>query len=219
MAHLLHIDASARSSGSVSKQIAQTFRDAWDTEHPGGTVTYRDLGINPVPPLLEAGIQAGFMPAEQRTPEQAAAFAVRDELIRELEAADAYLFTTGMYNWGIPGTFKLWIDQIILAGRTTAREGTPPLAGRPATVILAYGGGYDPGTPREGWDFVQPYLETVLGKAMGLDLTIIKTQLTLAEINPAMAELIPQSRQLREAAHENAEAHARKLAASFASAV
>jgi FMN-dependent NADH-azoreductase len=217
MAHLLHIDASALSAGSVSKQIAKTFRETWDAEHPGGTVTYRDLGVNPVPPLLEAGITAGFMPPENHSPEQAAAFAIRDELAREMEEADAYLFTMGMYNWGVPGTFKLWIDQVILGGRTTARAGDPPLAGRPATAILAYGGGYGPGTPREGWDFVQPYLETVLGKAMGLDLTVIKTQLTLAEVNPAMAELIPQSRQLREAAHENAQAHARKLAAAFAS--
>ena len=218
MAHLLHIDASALSAGSVSKQIAQTFRQAWDAEHPGGTVTYRDLGVNPVPPLLEAGIRAGFVPPEGRSPEQAAAFAVRDELVREVEQADAYLFTMGMYNWGVPGTFKTWIDNIVLMGRTIAREGTPPLAGRPATVILAYGGGYDPGTPREGWDFVQPYLETVLGKAMRLDLTFIKSQLTLAEVNPAMAELIPQARQLREAAHEDAQAHARKVAASFAGA-
>ena len=216
MAHLLHIDSSALSAGSVSKEIADTFLKTWQEVHPDGTITHRDLGADPVPGLVEAGIRAPFIPAEQHTPQQAEAFARRIGLVEEVLAADAYLFTVPMYNWGVPATFKAWLDQIILGGRTMAREGEPPLGGRPATAILAYGGGYDPGTPREGWDFVQPYLETVLGKALGFDLTIIKTQLTLAESNPAMADLIPASKELRAAAHESAESHARVLASQFA---
>ncbi|HZP54052.1 FMN-dependent NADH-azoreductase [Actinocrinis sp.] len=218
MARLLHVDSSALTVGSVSKEIADTFRKTWQEAHPDGEITHRDLGRNPVPALEEAGIHAGFMPQEQHTPEQAAAFALRTELVNEVLAADAYLFTVPMYNWGVPATFKAWLDQIILSGRTVSFDGTPPLAGRPATIVLAYGGGYDPGTPREGWDFVQPYLETVLGKALGLDVTVIKAQLTLAERNPAMADLIPAAQQLRAAAHEAAESHARALAGQFAAA-
>lgn len=218
MARLLHVDSSALTVGSVSKEIADTFRKTWQDAHPDGEITHRDLGRNPVPALEEAGIHAGFVPAEQHTPEQAAAFALRTELVDEVLGADAYLFTVPMYNWGVPATFKAWLDQIILSGRTVTFDQTPPLSGRPATIVLAYGGGYDPGTPREGWDFVQPYLETVLGKALGLDLTVIKAQLTLAERNPAMADLIPAAKQLRAAAHEAAESHARALAGQFASA-
>lgn len=218
MARLLHVDSSALSVGSVSKEIADTFRKTWQEAHPGGEITHRDLGRNPVPALDEAAIHAAYIPAEQHTAEQAAAFAARSELVDEVLAADAYLFTVPMYNWSVPATFKAWLDQIILAGRTLVFNGTPPLAGRPATIVLAYGGGYDPGTPRDGWDFVQPYLETVLGKALGLELTIIKAQLTLAERNPAMADLIPTSKQLRAAAHEAAESRARTLAGQFAAA-
>lgn len=215
MAHLLHVDSSALSSGSVSKEIAETFRKSWAAEHPDGTVTYRDLGSDPVPALTETAIFGAFLPAEQRSPEQAAAFALRDRLAGEFEQADAYLFTVPMYNWGIPGSFKSYLDQILIPRRTLIEE-APPQGGRPATVILSYGGGYDPGAPKEGWDFVQPYLETVLGKAMGLDLTFVTAQLTLAERNPAMAELIPQSKELRAQAHEQAEVSARTLAARFA---
>jgi FMN-dependent NADH-azoreductase len=217
MAHLLHVDSSALSAGSVSKEIAETFRTTWAAEHPDGTVAYRDLGANPLPALTESAIYAMALPAEQHSPEQAAAFAVRDEVAREVEQADAYLFTVPMYNWGIPGSFKSYLDQIIVVGRTLI-DGAPPLAGRPATVILSYGGGYDPGAPKEGWDFVQPYLEKVLGQALGLDLKIIKTQLTLAERVPAMASLIPQAKALRADAHESAQSHARALAAGFSSA-
>jgi FMN-dependent NADH-azoreductase len=215
MAHLLHIDSSALASGSVSKEIATTFRKSWQQAHPDGTITYRDLGSDPVPPLLEAGVTAGFTPVEARTPEQVAAFAARTELVEEVLAADAYLLSVPMYNWGVPATFKAWLDQILVVGRTAGLDGTPPLAGRPTTLVLSYGGGYDPGTPREGWDFVQPYLETVLEKAMGLDVTVIKAQLTLAERNPAMAELIPASRQQREDAHALATEHARSVVAAL----
>lgn len=217
MAHLLHVDSSALSAGSVSKEIAETFRTTWAAEHPGGTVTHRDLGTDPLPALTESAIYALALPAEQHTPEQAAAFAVRDEIVREVERADAYLFTVPMYNWGIPGSFKSFIDQLIVPGRTLNEE-APPLGGRPATVILSYGGGYDAGAPKEGWDFVQPYLEKVLGTALGLDLKIIKTQLTLAERVPAMESLIPQAKVLRANAHESAQNHARALAATFSSA-
>jgi FMN-dependent NADH-azoreductase len=216
MATLLHIDSSAMPAGSVSKDIATTFRKAWQEADPEGTVTHRDLGLNPVPPLLAEGITAAFVPEEARTPEQTAAFAARTELVEEVLAADAYLLTVPMYNWAVPATFKTWLDQIILGGRTMSFDGNPPLAGRPATVVLSYGGGYDEGTPREGWDFVQPYLETVLGKALGLDVTYVKAQLTLAGRNPAMSELIPQAEAQREAAHAAADARARAVAAAIA---
>lgn len=217
MAHLLHIDSSLFTDGSVSKEIARTFRQTWAAEHPGGVVTYRDLGTEPVAPLTEAALIGAQVPAEERSEEQAAALRTRGELVDEVLAADAYLFAVPMYNWGISGAFKVWLDQIILVGRTAGGD-QPPLAGRPATVVLSYGGGYFPGSPREGWDFVQPYLETVLGKAMGLDLTFVTAQLTLAERNPAMADLIPQSKELRAQAHQQAETTARELAARFAAA-
>jgi FMN-dependent NADH-azoreductase len=212
MARLLHIDSSARSSGSVSKEIAATFRAAWEQAHPDGVVTHRDLGADPVPALTEAAIFGAAVPEQDRTPEFAAAYAARLALAQEVLDADAYLLTVPMYNWGLPAGFKAWLDQIILSGHTADFAGVPPLGGRPATVILSYGGGYDPGTPRDGWDFVQPYLETVLGKALGLDVTFIKTQLTLAAVNPAMAGLIPLADQQRSDAHAKADAHARVVA-------
>lgn len=215
MAHLLHIDSSALSLGSVSKEIASTFREAWREAHPDGRITHRDLGLEPVPALDETVIAAGYTPAHARTAEQVEAFAPRERLIQEVVDADAYLLTVPMYNWGVPATFKAWIDQIILGERTVSFSGPPPLAGRPATVILSYGGGYDPGTPREGWDFVQPYVKTVLGDALGLDVTFIKAQLTLAERTPAMADLVPLAQEQRAAAHATADTHARTLAAKL----
>jgi FMN-dependent NADH-azoreductase len=122
-----------------------------------------------------------------------------------------------MYNWSVPGTFKAWLDQVIVNGRTHNVDPSP-LAGRPATVVLSYGGAFFPGTPREGWDHVRPYLETLLIKAFGLEVRFVTVQLTLAGRNPAMAELIPRALELRAKGHAEAAAHAREIAARFETA-
>ncbi|MDT4957773.1 MAG: FMN-dependent NADH-azoreductase, partial [Pseudonocardiales bacterium] len=51
MPHLLHIDSSVQGDRSVSRKLTARARDAWRAAHPGGTVTYRDLGAHPVPHL------------------------------------------------------------------------------------------------------------------------------------------------------------------------
>jgi FMN-dependent NADH-azoreductase len=217
MARLLHIDSSVFSQNSVSKEVTATYRETWAAEHPGGLVVYRDLGAQPVPQLNELTLTAAFTPEEARTPEQRAALAEREELVNEVLEADAFLFGVPMYNWAVPGSFKAWLDQILVNG-TVVGVDPLPLAGRPATVVASYGGGYFPGTPRDGWDHVQPYLETVLGKALGLDVRFVTVQLTLAERVPAMSELIPQAKELRAKGHTDAAAHAKEVAARFEAA-
>ncbi len=233
MAHLLHIDSSLFTEMSVTREITRTFREVWAAEHPDGPVTYRDLRANPVEPLVEAAVLGSLTPEPQRTPEQKSAMLARRTLVDEVVNADAYLFGVPMYNWGVAAAFKTWLDQIIEHGRTlgpgsgsdsdsdasNGSSSTPdsdmPLAGRPATVVLSYGGGYLPGSPKEDWDHVRPYLETVLVKALGLDVVFVTAQLGVALIKPELAELAPQARQLRAQAHEAARARAKEVAARF----
>ncbi|MBO3749078.1 NAD(P)H-dependent oxidoreductase [Streptosporangiaceae bacterium NEAU-GS5] len=204
MPHLLHIDASAMAEGSVSREIAQTFRDQWD-----GGVTYRDLGQTPIPHLDAAGITSWFTPAESWSAEQAADAALQDELIDELLAADAYLFAVPMYNWGTPSTFKAWLDHVIQPSRTTGPDG--PVSGRPATLVLSKGGGYGPGAPKEGWDYVEPYLTRILSEVFRFDLHVITAELTLADRKPELADLRGVAAENRERAHTAARARARHL--------
>ncbi|MGW2222714.1 hypothetical protein ACWCSD_47625, partial [Nonomuraea sp. NPDC001684] len=51
------------------------------------------------------------------------------------------------------------------------------------------GGGYAPGTPREGWDHSTPYLRRVLADMWQADLTIVERELTLAATSPGMEHL------------------------------
>lgn len=207
MARLLHIDASLDPAESVSRAVAASFREAWQ-----GEVVYRDLGKHPVPHLTGAGVAARAVDRAEHTPEQAVAASLQDELISEVESADAYLFAVPMYNFSIPSAFKAWIDQIIVPGRLyhkTPEEG--PLYGRPATLIAVRGGAYGPGTPREGWDFAEPYLRTIFEGCFGLDLHVIMAEMTLAASNPDLAAFLDHRRESIERAHAAAAERARSL--------
>jgi FMN-dependent NADH-azoreductase len=207
VSYLLHIDSSSLGEASVSRQVAQSFRDRWD-----GKVVHRDLAAAPVPHISAAGVTARATDPAQHTDEQAAAAALQDTLIEELLGADAYLFTVPMYNLTLPSAFKAWLDQILVFGRTFG-HGPSPVAGRPAVVISARGGSYGPGAPRHGFDYVVPVIDALLGHEdmLGLEVTTVIPELTMAPHAPALAELLPK----HEASMANAHDRARELAATI----
>ncbi|MGC4932368.1 FMN-dependent NADH-azoreductase [Gordonia sp. DT30] len=211
MSYLLHIDSSSLGEASISRQVAQSFLDGWN-----GDVVHRDLAASPVPHLSAAGISARSTAPDQYTAEEAEAAALQDTLIEEFLGASSYLFTVPMYNLTMPSVFKAWLDQIMVFGRTMAFEGPVPAAGRPAVVISARGGGYGPGAPKYGLDYVVPSLEAVLGRAdmLGLDLTTVVPELTMVPHAPAMAALLPKHEESMASAHDRA----RELAATIAGA-
>ena len=184
---LFHLDSSLRTDGSVSRDLAGCFQDAWLKGHPGADVTYRDLATDQVPHLANATQMAALTPKDLRTADQNAAIALSEELARELLDADVYLFSSPIYNWGVPSQLKAWFDHVAL-DRSLFGE-APALAGRPAVLVMAKGGAYGPGTPREGWDYAEPWLRRMLGEVMRLDLEVIVAELTLAGVNPALNHL------------------------------
>ncbi|WP_328349773.1 NAD(P)H-dependent oxidoreductase [Streptomyces sp. NBC_00457] len=211
MVTLLHIDSSVLpGEGSSSRSVAAAFLKAWEEQHPEGTVIHRDLATDPVPHITASAWTAGFTPPSAHTPEQSAAFAARLKLIEELERADAVLIGAPMHNFSIPSTLKAWLDSVLLLGRTAGEN--PSAQGTPVIVVASRGGSYAPGTPREGFEFVQNYLEAVLRDTLSLDLDFIVPELTLAPRNPAMNELIPLYEASRERAFEEATTKAKELA-------
>ncbi|MET8564921.1 NAD(P)H-dependent oxidoreductase [Streptomyces flaveolus] len=215
MPTLLHIDSSVfPTEASASRAVTEAFRKHWEEQHPQGTVVYRDLAAEPVPHLSAEAHLAGFLPPSAHTPEQAAVFAGRVKLIEELEQADAVLIGAPMYNYTIPSTLKAWLDNVILFGRTAGEA--PSAKGTPVTVVASRGGSYAPGTPREGYEYVQNYLTAVLADALGMDLDFIVPELTMAPQNPAMAELIPLYEASRDQALEAAAGKAKRLAERLA---
>jgi FMN-dependent NADH-azoreductase len=173
-----------RTEGSRSRLLSARYAERWRAKHPGGTVTYRDLAADPLPHLDHVAFSAGFVAASDHTPEQAEARALADTLIDEVMAADTVLIGLPLYNFGPPRTFKAWLDRIVSPTRTIGKLGDKEFV-----VVTARGGGYGPGSPREGWDHREPWLRHALAPLSVSDIVFIDTELTLARESPAMIPL------------------------------
>jgi len=191
VAHLLHIDSSIRGDASVSRKLTARAAAAWRAAHPGGTVTYRDLGRDPLPHLDVAGGLARLLPRDQHTPAQAGSLALTEQLVSEITDADTIVLGLPLYNYGPPSSVKAWVDHLIAPGLSIDPETHAGLlGGRDLIVLASRGGGYGTGAPREGWDHAEPWLPHGLA-ITGLQPRFIAAELTLAEETPAMADLIP----------------------------
>src|SRR6266550_9463626 len=158
MAHLLHIDSSIRVEGSVTLLLSARAAGVWRAAHPGGTVTYRDLGASPVPHLDTRGGLARNIPPEQHTPAQAVSWKLSEQFVDELKHADTILLGLPLYNFGAPSSVKAWVDHLIAPGLSVdAETHAPLLGGREFVVLASRGGGYAEGTPRHGWDHAEPW--------------------------------------------------------------
>jgi FMN-dependent NADH-azoreductase len=217
MPTVFRLDSSIRREGSVSRAVADTLENALVGDLHGATVIRREVGLAPIAAdVWAAGAFAGFVPEEQWTDEQRAARAVAAELTDEIFAADVAIFAVPLYNFGVSQHAKTWFDVVITDPRLGAHT-TTPLKGRKALLVIARGGGYGPGTPREGWDHATDWLLRILRDVWGMDVEVIDTELTLADVNPAMAPLREQAAANLEASHGAAGETGKRLAVALAS--
>lgn len=167
---ILHVDASARQAGSVSRELSQHLVDALsETETQ---VTKRDIGLTPLPLISETWVGANFTPEENRTDSQKQVLELSDTLIAELEAADTLVLGVPIYNFGVPAAFKAWVDLIARARKTFKYTESGPvglLEGKKAYVVIASGGTQS----GSEIDFATPYVRHVLGFVGIHDVTII----------------------------------------------
>jgi FMN-dependent NADH-azoreductase len=205
---VLRIDASIQGPRSASSELADIAEAEWLAVRPDTTFVRRHLGADPLPATAwAAAVHAQFVPAEQRTSEQLAARALAESLTAELHHAEAVILALPLYNYGVSQHVKTWIDLTIAGGTPGARL----LEGKQALVLTTRGGGYGPGTPREGWDHNTAYIRQVVADMWGADLTLVERELTLAGVNPAMDPFIEAAELLKKAAHEAATQAGRTL--------
>lgn len=197
----------------MSRAVADTFQKTLVREL-GAEVVQHDLALDPLPADAWTHTAATRgLPTDQRTPEQQAAYDLVSGLADELIAADALVIAVPLYNFGVSQHLKTWFDLIIADPRFA--PGQQPIAGRPATLVVARGGGYGEDTPRAGWDHATPYYERILSDVWGLDLTVIEAELTLAHVTPAMAELRGLADEKQSRAHDDARSRAREIGESL----
>lgn len=197
MPTLLVLDTSPRGDKSTSRKLTDVFVRDWRAAHPDGEVVRRDLAAEPLPYVDLPWIGGAFSPPDQHTPENAAAIKVSNDLIAELQAADHLLVGTPMYNFSIPAVLKAWIDHVVRVG-ITVRDNVGQLTGKRATIILASGGDFSPGSPIEGYNQASGYLRAVL-KWIGIaDVEIVLAnreragatgETAVAQFGPAVSDL------------------------------
>ena len=174
MTKLLRIDASARTSRSLTRTLADTFTDNWISRRPQADIVRRDLGRNPPPIISEEWIAAAF--AKTRSPEQEQLLALSDELIAEVSEAQIIVLASPMYNYGMPAALKAWFDQVVRIDKTftfdLARGDLPlkPILSGKTLVLLTSSGefGFGPGEHNEGRDNLTPHVRTA-SKYLGVE--------------------------------------------------
>jgi len=210
---LFRLDASIRTEGSHSRELAGIVQAEWEAAHPGKPVINREIGIDPLPSdAWASAVSSAMAPEEEeRTVAQREAVTLASTLVDELTAAEALIFAVPLYNFGVSQHFKNWVDLVITDPRMPA-GGTAAIAGKPAVLATVHGGYYAAGTPREGWDHATPWMRRILEDVWGLDLLVVEADFTLVGVNPALDEFKGLAAELRAAADLQAAEHGRNLA-------
>jgi FMN-dependent NADH-azoreductase len=177
MSTVLVLNSSALGDASVSGRLAQEAVARLRSGDPALRVVTRDLGADPIPHLTFDAATA-IRGAEPANPDQAAARALSDALVAELQAADTLVIGAPMYNFGIASTLKAWFDHVLRAGVTFRYGESGPeglLTGKRAIVIETRGGLYSEG-PAKAMDSQEPHLRTLLGFIGITDVTFVRAE-------------------------------------------
>lgn len=168
---ILQIDASARKSGSVTRELTDSVVTKLLEARSDAKVVKRDV-LQGLPFLDEEWIGANFTDPADRTAGQRLKLAVSDTLVRELKDADTIVIGAPIYNFSVPAALKAWIDLVARARETFRYTENGPvglLTGKRAIVAIASGG-----TKAESEiDFATNYLKHVLGFIGITDVQVI----------------------------------------------
>jgi len=178
---VLHIDSSARLTGSTSRDLSQRIVDKLQPS----TVIRRDL-TSALPQIDEDWVNANFTPVDQRSPEQKDRLALSDQLVQELKAADTIVIGVPIYNFSVPASLKAWVDLVARAGLTFKYTENGPqglLEGKRAILAVASGG------TKVGSeiDFGSGYLKHIMGFIGITEVEIVAADQLMVDADAAMA--------------------------------
>jgi FMN-dependent NADH-azoreductase len=172
---LLHLDASALGSHSVSRGLTAAIVAEFTRNAPATEVIHHDLVANPLPhwtPVADASDPAAVLGSQ---------------MLEEFLAADVVVIGAPMYNFSIPSQLKAWIDRVAVAGKTFRYTANGPegLAGGKRIIIASSRGGvYSEGSAAAPMDFQETYLRAVFGFLGVTDLEFVRAEgINLSEDN------------------------------------
>jgi FMN-dependent NADH-azoreductase len=178
MKKILHIISSPRGAASFSIKLGNAIIEKIKAEYPGSTVKETDLVNQHFPHLEEAHLTSFFTPAENRTPENIIAVKHSDDAIQDILDSDIIVIGAPMYNFTIHSALKAWLDHVVRAGVTfkydeNGAEGL--IKGKKVYIAETSGAVYTEG-PMQSFDFIAPYLKTILGHIGLTDITVFRIE-------------------------------------------
>ncbi|WP_426566936.1 FMN-dependent NADH-azoreductase [Angustibacter sp. McL0619] len=176
----MHVIATPRAQSSNTLQVSDAFLSSLSAGHEDLTVDTIDLFRVDLPPLIGDNIEAKYMlmSGQSLDPRLQRSWRRIEELIDQFLAADLYVLSTPMWNFGILHVLKHYIDCLVQPG---------------------YAFGFNEiGIPVRPFDYQQPYLRAIFGFIGISDLTFVDFQPTdrHAFREAAYAQAIAQAEEL-----------------------
>ncbi|SFW44492.1 FMN-dependent NADH-azoreductase [Luteibacter sp. UNCMF366Tsu5.1] len=192
MSHILLVTSSPRGAESLSSRFATDIAEGIQSRL-GGSLTVRDLTVNPPPHITSAYIEGRTASPDDRTPEQVEAVKVAQHFVDELKAADVIVLGSGMINFGLPTQLKAWFDHVTWPRVTFGYGDTGPkglLTGKKVYLVTASGGVFSEGAWAP-FDFQTNYLLHLLGFIGLTDVEVVRVEGTVLgpdAVNAAIAD-------------------------------
>jgi FMN-dependent NADH-azoreductase len=209
MNRVLYIEASPLKPRSHTIAAANAFLAAYREHNPRDVIETIDLWQTTLPPFDGPTIEAKFAVLRKQvfTPEQEQKWLAVRAVSRRFNAADKYVFSIPMWNFGLPYPLKHYIDVVTLADENwswSRAEGYRPLlSGKKAILIYSSAGDYPLTEPSHPADFQKPYMRK------WLDFIGVRDRLEI-NVAPTLTDAAPLA-ETKQRAH----AHAIELAGAF----
>jgi FMN-dependent NADH-azoreductase len=146
---LLYIQASPRRERGKSVEVSQSFLKAYRQAHPNDEIDTLDLWAETLPDMSEEVLNAKYriLHGEKLTAREAHAWAAVEQVISRFKAADKFLFSVPMWNFGIPYRLKHYVDLLVQPGYTftfdpEAASFSGLVTSRRAAIICSRGNEY-----------------------------------------------------------------------------
>lgn len=182
---ILIVNSSARSEGSVSRELIRELVAGMEASQGALDITHRDLARG-IPFVSGDWVAANFTGHADRDDKQRNELALSDLLVRELKEADILVVGVPVYNFGVPAALKAWIDMVARARETFRYTSEGPeglLTGKKAYLVVASGG-----VPVDSpVDFATPYLRHALQFLGITDIEVIAAEQLNSRGEEAMA--------------------------------
>lgn len=208
MTTLLHIEASPRKTASHSRSVASAFLDAYRALHPQHSIETVDLldPARPLPPFegITTMAKAEVMAGRPLAPAVAHNWAACQSIARHFNAADRYVFSIPMWNFGVPYPLKHYIDVVTLPGEnwTWSREHgyRGLLEGKRALLVYSSSSqSYPPGPEYHEDDFQKPFMRRWLqsiGVTDVVEINVAPTGAGAARLEAIRNRAVEEAREL-----------------------